>query len=62
MSDFHGRLTALATLWNKIEKRAKAAEQFRGESIIAAINEISAVFLLATLAALEAQGVRLEDL
>lgn len=40
MSDYQQRLAAIAVLWNKIEKRAKAAEQFRGESIIAAINEM----------------------
>jgi hypothetical protein len=34
------QLRELHSLWNKIERRAKDAEQFRGDSIIAAINEM----------------------
>lgn len=40
MDDFPSRLGKLAALWNRVEKRAKAAEQFRHETIIAAINEL----------------------
>jgi len=40
MDDFHARLADLAATWNRVEKRAKAAEQFRGEAIIPAINEM----------------------
>jgi hypothetical protein len=40
MHDSSVRLAELATIWNKVERRAKAAEQFRGEAIIAAINEM----------------------
>jgi len=39
--DDHGRhLAALSTLWNKIERRLKEAEQLRGEAIVASINEM----------------------
>ncbi|MER9390626.1 MULTISPECIES: hypothetical protein [unclassified Mesorhizobium] len=40
MDDIDRRWTEIAELWNRVERRAKEVEQFRGEAIIAAINEM----------------------
>jgi hypothetical protein len=40
MQELAARLAEVAKLWNRIERRAKAAEQIRGEAIIPAINEM----------------------
>jgi hypothetical protein len=40
MQKFAARLAELSSLWNRIELRAKQAEQWRGEAIVASINEM----------------------
>jgi hypothetical protein len=40
MQEYAARLEALAQLWNRVERRVKELEQFRGEAFIPAINEM----------------------
>ncbi len=40
MNQYSARLAALAKLWNRVEKRVKEVEHFRGEALVPAINEM----------------------